>query len=163
MIKRFLKHLQSNSFDDRLEIIGDYLFNIGKLIGTFVLYISKAYLLMIIICAVIFGGGTILLYIAGLIEIEDSLLNTISWGVGIGTIFIPLFNIRIFLILFFYRFNKVEIILETCLFMLFIRLEIVNEKFISLWPVILLMLLYIALKKTILKFYLKRNERNLPQ
>ncbi len=157
MINKILKFLKIDSW----ESIGDHLFNIGKLIGSFVLYILKVYFLMIILCIIIYGGGTTLLYMVNLIEIDGSLLNTISWGVGIGAIFIPLFNIRVFLILFFYRFNKIEITCETCLFMLLIRLEIVNEKFISLWPIISLMLLYIALKKITVKLYLKRKERDL--
>lgn len=85
-------------------------------------------------------------------------------AIYVGVIY-PWFNIWVFIILFFYRFNKIEIICETFLFTVIMLLgDIIINKYELILPyMVLLMLLYIALKKTILKFCLKRNERDLPQ
>lgn len=128
-------------------------------IWNFFIYILKAYLLMIITCVVIYGDVLVLFYMVNYIRTVGELLNAMSWVIGIGAIFIPLLNIQVLIVLFFYRFNKLEIICETCVVMLLIRLEIINEKFTSLWPIFLSILLYIVLKKIMVKLYLRHKYR----
>ena len=154
MIKEPLKYLKIDSW----ESIGDHLVDIGKTIGSFVLYILKAYLLMTIIHVVIFAIWSLIVYIDKRAIFEGRFWETVAGSACYMGIIGPMLNIRVILALFFYRFNNVEIISVTCLFLLMFTTGIIyNDDFINSWPIISLMLLYIVLKKIIVKLYFNRN------
>lgn len=134
----------------------------GKIIK-FIIYILKTYVLMSLTFAVI-GGIYYYWYMTSNNIVSDNCFNTPGFGALYAGVLLPWFNIWVFIILFFYKFNKIEIICETFLFTVIILLgDIIINKYELILPcMVLLMLLYIALKKIILKFYLKRNERDLP-
>lgn len=131
---------------------------------SFVFYILKTYILMSVTFAVICGCYQYWYLLTNNITEYTPFDAPYFIAIYVGVIY-PWFNIWVFIILFFYRFNKIEIICETFLFTVIMLLgDIIINKYELILPyMVLLMLLYIALKKTILKFCLKRKERNLPQ
>ena len=119
---------------------------------------------MTITCVVIFIVRPLIVYLSNPADFKGSLWETIAVCAFYVGITFPLLNIRIFLVLFFYRFNKVEIVSETGLFLLMFETGLIyNDDFENLWSIILLMLLYIVLKKAIVKFCLKCKKENVPQ
>lgn len=121
----------------------------------FIIYILKTYILMSITFAVI-GGCYQYCYLQTKNLAEYNPFETPYFTAIYAGIIYPWFNIWGFIILFFYRFNKIEIICETCLFTIIISSNIfINKDYFILPCTILLMLLYIAFKKVMVKFYLK--------
>lgn len=118
-----------------------------KIINTLV-YIFKTYLL-IMISSGVFGA-----LIAAILY--DPSINTHygkpDMAFVLAAILIPPSNIIVFLILLFHKFNRIEIIVESCLYLLGQTFLYYDSLLYEIIPTALIMLLYLYIKKKILMY-----------